>query len=59
MTAEGGYLAANSFFVEIVSLRAFGTNILIPGLAAVMIGYSDNITEGDTGVGGVEAAEIS
>lgn len=59
LTTEGRHFAADSLVVEIVSLRAFKAFVLVPGFAAIMVGYIDEITEGDRGSSRVEAAEVT
>lgn len=59
LTAEVGHLTADSLIVEVVALRAFSTLVFVPGFASVMIGYSNNIAEGNTRSSWVEATEVS
>lgn len=59
LAAERRSLATDSMFVEVVSLGAFGTLVLDPGFAAVVVGDGDDVVEWDAGGGGVVATEVS
>ena len=57
--AEGGHLATDSLLVEVPPLGALSALVLDPGLAAVMIGDGDDVSQGDARGCGIEAVEIS
>ena len=59
LTAEGRHFTADSVLVEVVTVGAFGTLSIDPGLAAEVVGDGDDVAEGDARVGRVEAAEVS
>jgi len=48
LTAESGNFTADSIFVEVVTLRAFGALAINPGLAAEMVSDGDDVTKRDT-----------
>ena len=57
LAAEVGDLAADAFVIEVPALGALGAEVFVPGFAAIVVGYGDDVTEGD--VGGLQAVEVS
>lgn len=59
LAAERRGLAADAVLVEVVPLRAFGTEIFDPSLAAIVIGDGDDIVKSDARRSRIITTEVS
>lgn len=59
LATEWANLTADSILIEVITFRAFEALIFVPGLAAIVVGYGDELGEWYFATWFIEAAEIA